>query len=119
MTDLTGKRALVTGGSRGIGAAIALALAEKGADVAISYERAADRAQQIVDEIKSKGRQGVAIQADAAAPDAVRRMVDTAADRLGGLDILVNIAAVVLFVASPAASFVTGSVITADGGFNA
>lgn len=90
MADLAGKRALVTGGSRGIGAAIALALAEKGADVAISYERAAGRAQEIVDQIEGNGRQGIAIQADAVDPNAAKRLVDTAASELGGLDILVN-----------------------------
>src|SRR6202035_1103926 len=71
MTELTGKRALVTGGSRGIGAAIALALAEKGADVAITYERAGD----------------------SAAPEAIKRSVEEALGALGGLDILVNNAA--------------------------
>lgn len=90
MTELTGNRALVTGGSRGIGAAIALTLAQKGADVAISYERAADRARAIVDRIKSMGRHAIAIQADAADPAASRRLVDETAANLGGLDILVN-----------------------------
>lgn len=90
MTDLAGKHALVTGGSRGIGAAIALALAERGADVAISYERAEDRARQIVQAIEAKGRRGVAIKADSANPLAVRRLVDETAAALGGLDILVN-----------------------------
>ncbi len=90
MTDLTGKTALVTGGSRGIGAAIALELAERGADVTISYERAAGRAQEIADQIKAKGRRATAIQASAANPAAIRTMVDQAAMILGGLDILVN-----------------------------
>ncbi|WP_267396488.1 MULTISPECIES: SDR family oxidoreductase [unclassified Sphingomonas] len=90
MNELAGKRALVTGGSRGIGAAIALALAERGADVAISYERAADRAQGIVEQIEVMGRQAIAIQADAADPEANRRLVDEAVRALGGLDILVN-----------------------------
>ncbi|HWJ72052.1 MAG TPA: SDR family oxidoreductase [Kaistia sp.] len=94
MTELAGKRALVSGGSRGIGAAIAIALAEKGADVAITYERAADRAAQVVAEIESKGRKAVALQADSADPAAVRRSVDEAAAMLGGLDILVNNAAI-------------------------
>lgn len=89
-TNLVGRRALVTGGSRGIGAAIALALADQGADVAISFEHAADRAEAIVDQIEGKGRRGIAIQADGADPEAVKRLVDTAADKLGGLDILVN-----------------------------
>jgi NAD(P)-dependent dehydrogenase (short-subunit alcohol dehydrogenase family) len=90
MTDLTGKRALVTGASRGIGAAIALALAEKGADVAITYERSADRAAEVVRAIEAKGRRGFAIQADSADAAAVKRSVDEAAASLGGLDILVN-----------------------------
>ena len=90
MTELAGKRALVTGASRGIGAAIALALAEKGADVAITYERSADRAAEVVRAIEAKGRRGVAIQADSADAAAVTRSVATAAEQLGGLDILVN-----------------------------
>ncbi|HEY5794189.1 MAG TPA: SDR family oxidoreductase [Bosea sp. (in: a-proteobacteria)] len=90
MTELTGKRALVTGASRGIGAAIALALAEKGADVAITYERSAERAAEVVRAIEAKGRRGFAIQADSADAEAVKRSVDQAAQSLGGLDILVN-----------------------------
>ena len=90
MTELTGKRALVTGASRGIGAAIALALADKGADVAITYERSADRAAEVMRAIEAKGRRGVAIQADSADPAAVKRSVEEAAEGLGGLDILVN-----------------------------
>jgi 3-oxoacyl-[acyl-carrier protein] reductase len=93
MTELTGKRALVTGGSRGIGAAIALALAEKGADVAITYERAGDRAAAVVRSIKEKGRKALAIQADSADPEAIKRSVEEALGALGGLDILVNNAA--------------------------
>ncbi|PSJ38858.1 SDR family NAD(P)-dependent oxidoreductase [Allosphingosinicella deserti] len=90
MQELSGKRALVTGGSRGIGEAIALALAEKGADVAITYDRSADRAAQVVDAIKTKGRRAAAIKADSADPAAIQHSVDEAARVLGGLDILVN-----------------------------
>jgi NAD(P)-dependent dehydrogenase (short-subunit alcohol dehydrogenase family) len=97
MDELTGKRALVTGASRGIGAAIALALAEKGADVAITYERSADRAAEVVRAIEGKGRRGFAIQADSADPAAVKRSVDEAVRALGGLDILVNNAAIALY----------------------
>lgn len=97
MTELSGKRALVTGASRGIGAAIALALADKGADVAITYERSADRAGEVVQAIEEKGRKALAIQADSADPAAVKRSVDEAAQALGGLDILVNNAAIALY----------------------
>jgi 3-oxoacyl-[acyl-carrier protein] reductase len=97
MQELTGKRALVTGGSRGIGAAIALALAEKGADVALTYERSSDRAAEVVRGIAAKGRRGFAIQADSADPSAIKRSVDEAATMLGGLDILVNNAAIALY----------------------
>ena len=97
MSELTGKRALVTGASRGIGAAIALALAEKGADVAITYDRSAERAAGVVRAIEDKGRKALAIQADSADPAAVKRSVDEAAKALGGLDILVNNAAIALY----------------------
>lgn len=90
MTVLRGKRALVTGGSRGIGAAIAKRLASDGADVALTYERSADRAQAVVAEIEKFGRQGLAIKADSADAAAVKAAVDQAAEAFGGLDILVN-----------------------------
>ncbi len=97
MNELTGKRALVTGASRGIGAAIAIALAEKGADVALTYERSGDRAAEVVRAIERKGRKAVAIQANSADPAAIKRSVDAAAEALGGLDILVNNAAIALY----------------------
>jgi NAD(P)-dependent dehydrogenase (short-subunit alcohol dehydrogenase family) len=97
MSELHGKRALVTGGSRGIGAAIALALAAKGADVAITYERSAERAADVVRGIEGEGRKALAIQADSADPTAIRRSVDAAADALGGLDILVINAGIALY----------------------
>ncbi|WP_179672681.1 SDR family NAD(P)-dependent oxidoreductase [Duganella sp. 1224] len=90
MKTLAGKRALVTGGSRGIGAAIARALAENGADVALTYQSAAERAQAVVASIEESGRKGMAIQADSADPAAIRRSVEEAVAGLGGLDILVN-----------------------------
>lgn len=90
MSELAGKRALVTGASRGIGAAIALALADRGADVAITYERSAERAAEVVRAIEAKDRRAVAIQADSADASAVKRSVDDAAEELGGLDILIN-----------------------------
>lgn len=89
-TPLLGKHALVTGGSRGIGAAIARRLAKDGADVAITYERSAERAEALAQEIRQSGRRCIALQADAADAAAIRRMVDDAAAALGSLDILVN-----------------------------
>ena len=88
--DLTGKKALVTGASRGLGRAIALSLARAGADVVITYEKSVDKAQQVVDEINALGRHGEAIQADSASAQAIQDAVTQAARSLGGLDILVN-----------------------------
>jgi 3-oxoacyl-[acyl-carrier protein] reductase len=90
MSDLTGKRALVTGASRGIGAAIALRLAGDGADVAITYEHSKDKANALVATIEALRRRAVAIQADAADAAAMGAAVDEAARELGGLDILIN-----------------------------
>ncbi len=94
MIDLNGKSALVTGGSRGIGAAIAQALAEGGANVAITYKNSARRADQVVSSIETLGRRGFAVQVDSADPEAIKRAVSQAVDALGGLDILVNSAAI-------------------------
>lgn len=94
MTDLTGKLALVTGGSRGIGAATAIALAEHGADVAITYQNSTDEAASVVKRIEAAGRRGFAVPADAADAARVEEAVARAADELGGLDIVVNNAGV-------------------------
>jgi len=87
---LNGKRALVTGASRGIGASIAKTLAAEGADVAITYEKSADRANEVVRAIRDLGRKAVAIQADSADVAAVQSSVEKTVRELGGLDILVN-----------------------------
>lgn len=87
---LTGKRALVTGASRGLGAAIAKTLAAEGADVAITYEKSVESAAKVVGAIKAMGRRAVAIQADSADAAAVQASIEKTVAELGGLDILVN-----------------------------
>jgi 3-oxoacyl-[acyl-carrier protein] reductase len=94
MIDLAGKRALVTGGSRGIGAAIALVLAENGADIALTYNRSEDRARDVVRSIEKLNRRAIAIRADSSEPNAITSAVADTASQLGGIDILVNSAAI-------------------------
>ena len=96
---LTGKVALVTGGSRGIGAAIARSLADDGADVAISYVSNADKAKALVRQLQEKGVRAVAFQADQAKSDEVANLVRRTAEHFGHLDILVNNAGV--FITGP------------------
>jgi 3-oxoacyl-[acyl-carrier protein] reductase len=88
--SLDGKVALVTGGGRGIGAAIAVRLADEGADVALTYHSAADRAAEVVQKISAVGRWGRAIRADSADAAAVSAAVNEVANQRGQLDILVN-----------------------------
>jgi len=96
---LTGKVALVTGGSRGIGAASARALADEGANIAISYVASADKAEAVVRELKAKGVEARAFKADQASSVEVDQLVKDVAKHFGRLDILVNNAGVV--VAAP------------------
>ncbi|MEV7182443.1 3-oxoacyl-ACP reductase family protein [Kitasatospora sp. NPDC093679] len=91
---LAGKVALVTGGSRGIGEAVALRLAEEGADVALTYRDSAGRAEAVAAEIEGMGRRAWAVRVDSADPRAIREAVDAVATRFGRLDILVNNAGV-------------------------
>ena len=90
MTPLDGKVALVTGGSRGIGAAIATRLADEGADVALTYRVRREDAEQVGKRIARAGRRVLLIRADSADQQAVAEAVRRTAAELGGLDILVN-----------------------------
>ncbi|MCP2260049.1 NAD(P)-dependent dehydrogenase, short-chain alcohol dehydrogenase family [Streptoalloteichus tenebrarius] len=94
MSNLMGKVALVTGGSRGIGAVVAERLAREGADVVVTYVRSADQAETVVKGIRALGRRGLAVQADAADSEAVVNAVERAVAEFGRLDILVNNAGV-------------------------
>jgi 3-oxoacyl-[acyl-carrier protein] reductase len=91
---LAGKAALVTGGTRGIGAAIVRRLAAEGADVAFSYAASAERADQLVRELNTNGRRAVAFRADQAKPEEVQALVNKTFETFGRLDILVNSAGV-------------------------
>ena len=93
---LTGKIAIVFGGSRGIGAAAARRLAREGADVALTYVTAPDRAAETVRAIEAAGRTGIAIKADSADPEAIAAAVAQTVDRFGKLDIAVVNAGILL-----------------------
>lgn len=95
---LSGKVALVTGGSRGIGAAIAKRLARDGAQVAITWSTNPDKATEVVESIKAAGGHAIAIQADSANPADIRRAIARVVEQEGGLDILINNAGVATMV---------------------
>ncbi len=101
MSTLLGKLALVTGGSRGIGAETARRLAAEGATVAISYNASPDRAEAVVEEIEAAGGTAKAFQSDASDAAAPQRLVDAVTAEFGQLDILVNNAGV--FIGGPIA----------------
>ena len=94
MKDLRNRIVLVTGGSRGIGAAVAVALANAGADVAVNYRERAQAANAVCGEIAGMGRKAVAVQADVSVVADVKRLVAETEAHLGGIDILVNNAAI-------------------------
>ncbi|MGH8607241.1 MAG: SDR family NAD(P)-dependent oxidoreductase, partial [Gammaproteobacteria bacterium] len=94
MAKLAGKTALVTGGSRGIGAAIAERLAQEGADVAITYAKSADAAEKVLARARTHGVRAEALQADSADRVAIKRVVGEVLRQFGHLDILVNNAGV-------------------------
>lgn len=96
--DVRGKAAVVTGASRGIGRATALALAERGCAVAVNYSRSREEAEAVAEQIRSSGSRAFCVQADVADDAACRRMMDTVAAELGRLDVLVNNAAVTEFI---------------------
>jgi 3-oxoacyl-[acyl-carrier protein] reductase len=90
MIDLSGKSAVVTGGSRGIGRAIALRLAGQGADVVISYRGNAAAAEATAGEIRALGRRALEVQADVSDPEAAEGLIRDALEAFGKVDILVN-----------------------------
>jgi NAD(P)-dependent dehydrogenase (short-subunit alcohol dehydrogenase family) len=91
--DLRDKVALITGGKR-VGSAVAVALAEHGADVALSYARSRPEAERAATQVRAAGRRPAVIQADVSRPEACQALVEAVVQQLGGLDILINMASV-------------------------
>ncbi|MFB3921852.1 MAG: SDR family NAD(P)-dependent oxidoreductase [Terriglobia bacterium] len=97
MAKLSGKVAVVSGASKGIGAAIAEKLAENGAAVVVNYSASADQAQAVVERIRSRGGKARAVQADVSKPAEAKKLIETARRDFGSVDILVNNAGVYEF----------------------
>jgi 3-oxoacyl-[acyl-carrier protein] reductase len=97
MGNLSGKKAFVTGGSRGIGAGIVRSLAAEGADLCFTYRERRDAAEQLVRELEGTGKRALAIQADSSEPEALTAAVDRAAKALSRIDIFVSSAGMLLF----------------------
>src|SRR5438876_193159 len=136
MGELKGKTALVTGGTRGIGRATALALADMGADVAINFFRSRESAKAAVDEIEKRRVKAIAVRANVGNEEQIPKMFEEVKAAFGKLDILVSnaalghfgnvlevndktwdVAMVAAFLATDRASWVTGQVIIVDGGY--
>lgn len=94
MPHLKDKIALVTGGSRGIGAATAIKLAQEGAHVALTYSKSKDQAEAVAKKIETLGVKALVIHADAGSPETMKAMVDQVVNHFGRLDIVVNNAGV-------------------------
>lgn len=90
MNRLTGKTALVTGGSRGIGEAIALRLAHEGANVAVCASQSIEGAETVAEKVRAQGQDAIALQADVSNADAVETLVKTVLDTWGKIDVLIN-----------------------------
>ena len=90
MLDFSGKAALITGASRGIGRATALCLAESGADVAINFKSSVEEARRVAIEIEALGRRCIIAQGDVSVPADVDRVVQMTVDSFGKIDILIN-----------------------------
>src|SRR5437660_950984 len=120
---LEGRVALVTGGSRGIGRGICLALADEGAAVGVNYRSGKAQAEEVVEEIKGNGGQAVAVPGDVSEWEEAEAAVAQTVRELGNLHILVksvgqvdDVAGIVTFLAGPDAKYMTGSFVTVDGG---
>jgi 3-oxoacyl-[acyl-carrier protein] reductase len=96
--NIDGKVAVVTGASRGVGKATAIALASQGCSVLVNYSRSADEAEQVASEVRSLGVKSLAFAADVSDDDACRKMAEAAASELGRIDILVNNAGTTRFI---------------------
>ncbi len=99
MGEMTGRRAIVTGGGTGLGAATAVGLARLGVDVCINYSSSVDAAEKVAEACRGHGVKALTVQADVSSDADCRQLVETAATAMGGLDILINNAGITKFAA--------------------